>query len=227
MHKIKLAVFDMAGTVVNEDNVVYKTLQKAINEHGIAVDLQYVLAHGAGKEKLTAIKDIVKSKDVVISMEKSEEIYAHFKAELRQAYAQLKVTSYDGVEALLELLRKQGVKVALNTGYDRETAQLLLYKMQWKSGVHYDLLVTADDVFRGRPHPDMIFEAMNTFHITDPQYVLKAGDSIIDIEEGKNANCGVTVGVTTGAHTAEQLESADPTYVVGALLELKDKLLLA
>ena len=28
MHTIKLAVFDMAGTVVNEDNVVYKTLME-------------------------------------------------------------------------------------------------------------------------------------------------------------------------------------------------------
>ena len=28
---IKLVVFDMAGTTINEDNVVYKTLQKAVN----------------------------------------------------------------------------------------------------------------------------------------------------------------------------------------------------
>ena len=42
MYLIKLAVFDMAGTVVNEDNVVYKTLRKSINKHGFRVRLDYV-----------------------------------------------------------------------------------------------------------------------------------------------------------------------------------------
>lgn len=227
MHEIKLAIFDMAGTVVNEDNVVYKTLQKAISDHEIAVDLPYVLEHGAGKEKLTAIKDIIASKDASVGLSRAEEIYVYFKTELNKAYAALEVTSYDRVEMLLQLLKKSGVKVVLNTGYDRETAQLLLHKMQWQVGAQYDLLVTADDVTMGRPHPDMIFEAMNAFGITDPQFVLKAGDSIIDIEEGKNAKCGLTVGVTTGAHSAEQLKSSQPTYVVDALWELQDKLLLS
>lgn len=31
MSKIQLAVFDMAGTTVNEDNVVYKTVQKVLS----------------------------------------------------------------------------------------------------------------------------------------------------------------------------------------------------
>ncbi|NNE76548.1 MAG: HAD hydrolase-like protein, partial [Pricia sp.] len=56
----------------------------------------------------------------------------------------------------------------------------------------------------------------------DSERVLKAGDSIIDIEEGKNADCGITVGVTTGAHTEEQLLSAGPTYVLHSLSELTD-----
>lgn len=94
--------------------------------------------------------------------------------------------------------------------------------MKWKQGVHYDTLVTADDVKRGRPHPDMILKAMDVLQVSDPKKVLKAGDSIIDIEEGKNANCGVTIGVTTGAHTCEQLQSANADYVLDSLLELKN-----
>ena len=57
---IKMVVFDMAGTTVDEDNVVYKTLQKVINDAGYNFTLQQVLAVGAGKEKLQAIKDILK-----------------------------------------------------------------------------------------------------------------------------------------------------------------------
>ncbi len=54
-----MIVFDMAGTAIDENNVVYKTLQKAINETGYDFTLDQVLAEGAGKEKLQAIKDIL------------------------------------------------------------------------------------------------------------------------------------------------------------------------
>ena len=57
---IKMVVLDMAGTSVDEDNVVYKTLQQVINEAGHNFTLDEVLAEGAGKEKLQAIKDILK-----------------------------------------------------------------------------------------------------------------------------------------------------------------------
>jgi phosphoglycolate phosphatase-like HAD superfamily hydrolase len=50
--------------------------------------------------------------------------------------------------------------------------------------------------------------------------VLKAGDSAIDIEEGKRAGCGITVGVTTGAQTREQLEDAKPTLVLDSLPDI-------
>ncbi len=49
-----MIVFDMAGTTVDEQNVVYKTLQKAINREGYEFTLEQVLEQGAGKEKLKA-----------------------------------------------------------------------------------------------------------------------------------------------------------------------------
>ena len=219
MHNIELAVFDMAGTVVNENNVVYKTVQKAINKKGYDFTLEFVLEHGAGKEKHQAIKDILKADNNSIS-EPSEPIFEDFKQLLDEAYHDLKVTSFDGVEEVLTKLKSQHIKIALNTGYNRAIAELLLQKMNWTKGNQYDTLVTADDVLEGRPHPAMIIKAMQVLEVSDTNKVLKAGDSIIDIEEGKNALCGVTIGVTTGAHTEEQLKSAEPTYVLNSLIEL-------
>ncbi len=56
---IKMVVFDMAGTTVDENNIVYKTLQQVINAAGFDFSLEQVLTEGAGKEKLQAIKDIL------------------------------------------------------------------------------------------------------------------------------------------------------------------------
>lgn len=43
---------------------------------------------------------------------------------------------------------------------------------------------------------------------------------IIDIEEGKNAGCRLSIVITTGACTLQQLQSAKPDYVINNLLEL-------
>lgn len=218
MTTIKMVVFDMAGTTVNEHNVVYKTLCKAIHTNGVAVDLETVLEHGAGKEKFQAIQDILRVLDA--TEVDAEVIFEDFKVQLEEAYEQLEVTPVDGIEAVLEELKDRGIKVVLNTGYNSEVANDLLEKLSWEEGKHYDALVTADDVVKGRPHPDMILKAMDMLEVKNPQNVLKAGDSIIDIEEGKNANCGVTVGVLSGAQTRAQLETVNPDHILDSLASL-------
>ena len=47
---IKLVVFDMAGTTVDEDNVVYKMVRAAINAAGYRFSQEQVQAAGAGKK---------------------------------------------------------------------------------------------------------------------------------------------------------------------------------
>ncbi|WP_421802265.1 phosphonatase-like hydrolase [Flagellimonas sp.] len=222
MKKIQLAVFDMAGTTVNEDNVVYKTVRAALAKYGVEVSLNTVLEFGAGKEKFKAIADILK--ETRIENVDPNAVFQEFKKMLEEAYANLNVTTYDGVEELFKILKSKGVKVVLNTGYDQKTAQSLLNKLGWVPGEHIDALITADDVVKGRPSSEMIDKAMEMFKITESENVLKAGDSVIDIEEGKNANCGWTVGVLTGAQTRQQLATAEPTLILDSLANLAETL---
>lgn len=230
---IKLCVFDMAGTTVNEDNLVYKTVCDAINqilkEAGQTdkqVNLDLCLEFGAGKEKRQAISDILNERfkndnTVAIDIEKWTDIaFSVFKAALAQAYTQETVKTFDGMLDLFQKLKDSGRKVVLNTGYDSKTANKILTILGWSVGYELDMLITADDVDNGRPAPDMITLAMDKCGITNPQQVLKAGDSGIDIEEGKNAKCGLCVGVLTGAQTKEQLEKYAPDIVLAKLTDL-------
>lgn len=217
---IKMVVFDMAGTTVDEDNVVYKTLQKAINATGYTFTLEQVLEFGAGKEKLQAIKDILPLDGQIHSEEEAFRIFDNFKVLLKNAYEILDVKEQIGATDVFGQLKEKGIKVVLNTGYNRETAERLVQKIGWEEGVNFDALITASDVVLGRPNPDMIIKAMNTLGVENAQEVVKIGDSAIDIEEGKNADCGMTFGVTTGAQTATQLETAKPTHIVDSLQEM-------
>lgn len=219
INEIEMVVFDMAGTTINEQNIVYKSLHKSINKFGIDVSLELVLSLGAGKEKHQAIKDILEHINILDS-NKSQEIFEYFKEILDEEYLKAKVLPIEGVENVLQNLKKDGVKVVLNTGYSSHVANTLLEKLNWKKDNQFDALITADDVELGRPFPDMINKAMQLFGIKDASKVLKAGDSAIDIEEGKNAKCGITIGVLSGAQTRSQLEEAKPDYILDSLASL-------
>ena len=217
---IRMVVFDMAGTTIDEDNVVYKTLRKAINENGFDVSLDQVLEAGAGKEKSQAIKSILKEYLQKEDNKLSDDIYQHFIVLLNEAYRYLDVKPQPNAVELFKILKYKKVLVVLNTGYNSETAYSLLEKLGWVKGKEFDGLITASDVNNNRPDPDMILLAMKRFGIQNASEVVKLGDSIIDIEEGRNAGCALSIGITTGAHSFQQLQSADPDFIINDLLEL-------
>ncbi|KPQ18776.1 MAG: phosphonatase-like hydrolase HpnX [Algoriphagus marincola HL-49] len=221
---IQLVVFDMAGTTIDEDNVVYKTLQKSVENQGIPCTLEEALSIGGGKEKQQAIIDIMIALgvDPAEAAILSKRAFAWFKAKLTESYQKLEVRPCPGAAEVFSRLHKHGIQVVLNTGYNRETAQSLLDKLGWEIGKEYDLLVTASDVSASRPAPDMIQFAMRQLQVQDASKVLKIGDSAIDIEEGKHAGCGITLGITSGAQKYEQINQAKPDGIIDHLTGLID-----
>lgn len=229
--KIKLCVFDMAGTTVNEDNLVYKTVRDSINQSLRSADhsdkqvnLDLCLEYGAGKEKSKAIYDILNTlefSDAEIESLTST-AFATFKDSLATAYNQDTLAEFEGMSDLFKQLKNNGRHVVLNTGYDSKTANKILTILGWSVGSQVDALVTADDVDNGRPAPDMITLAMKQFNIEDSQLVLKAGDSGIDIEEGQNAGCGLVLGVLSGAQNEQQLAKYQPDVILNKLTDLHE-----
>ena len=218
--KIKMVVLDMAGTTVNEDNLVYKTLQASINAAGFEFSLNQVLEQGAGKEKREAIRSILahfanEHDDALVT-----QIYDHFIIALTEAYITANILPQPNAIQLFLALKERKIITVLNTGYDRMTACSILDKLNWKIGVEFDALVTASDVSRNRPDPDMIQFAMELFNLKQSRQVAKVGDSIVDINEGQNAGCELSIGITTGAHTASQLKTANPSAVINNLIDL-------
>ena len=216
---VELVVFDMAGTTVDEDNVVYKTVRDSINSRGYEFTLEQVLEAGAGKEKSQAIRDVLALDGNTHTDEEVAAIFAEFKSRLASAYDTLDVKEQPGASDVFSALRARGIKVVLNTGYDRSTAEKLIDKIGWSIGGNIDGLVTASDVSKGRPGPEMIQLAMKRTGVANAEAVVKIGDSQIDIVEGKNAECGLTFGITTGAQTEAMLRVASPSYVVQSLSE--------
>lgn len=215
-----MVVFDMAGTTVNEDNLVYKTLMNAINEANYSFSLEQVLAVAAGKEKREAIRSVLRTYGGHFEESDISIIYDNFIKNLTVAYQKEEILPQPGALALFKKLRDNNILSILDTGYDRSTAESIINKLGWKAGIDFDTLITASDVDQNRPEPDMILLAMKIHNVTDGRSVVKIGDSSIDIEEGKNAGCGLSIGITTGAHTREQLLAAKPDAIIDNLMEV-------
>ena len=223
--KIEMVVFDMAGTTVDEGNVVYRTLHKAIEKKCPSISFEDVLKWGAGKEKLQAIRETIIGTNSVLDEQNIQDAFQDFLVLLEEAYAHLIVVPTNNTERLFKELRELGIKVVLNTGYNAKTANSLIQKLNWIEGLHFDLLVTSSDVKHNRPKPDMILFAMDKLNIKDAATVIKVGDSTIDIEEGRNAGCKLNIGVTTGAHDKAELKTVNPDYIFDDIYDLKSVIL--
>lgn len=99
-----------------------------------------------------------------------------------------------GLLDVLAELRKRGVKIAGTTGYFRAAAERIAQAAA-RQGYTPDANVCGDDVPAGRPAPWMVYRCMEATGVYPPWTVLKVGDTLPDIHEGRNAGVW-SVGIT-------------------------------
>ncbi|MEE6177264.1 phosphonatase-like hydrolase [Mycobacterium sp. 050134] len=216
----ELVVLDMAGTTIDDGQQVYRVLAETAAAHGGTPTPDDIARwHGAAKhEALRALltppggdpPDALRLRAVV----------ADFHARVTAAYAAAAPVPLPGVPEALADLRRAGIRVALNTGFDREIAESLLKALDWQGDSVVDAVVCGTDVPAGRPAPFMIFRAMERLGVTDVARVLVAGDTPRDLEAGTNAGAAFVVGVLSGAGTAEELGTQRHTHLLPSVADL-------
>ena len=223
---IELVVFDMAGTTVAEGGAVYRCLRDTCAAYGVPVtdaDIRPV----KGLDKRDALRTLVTAssrRDELLPQ--LEGIHHDFVARMLAFYrTDPSVDEVPGTGATFRRLRRHGVKIALDTGFSREIAQTLIDRLGWERDHLIDASVASDEVERGRPHPFMIHALMGRLGVVEAGRVAKIGDAPADLFEGRNAGCGMVVGVTRGSSTREQLASCPHDYLIDTVVELPPLLL--
>lgn len=220
---IKLVVFDMAGTTVEDKDNVHGALISAFKKFDYEIlreDANKVM----GIPKPIAIGQLLKD-EFGVKGEKlktlTEKIHTEFLKDMIAFYrTDLSVKSKQNAEATFELLKAKKIKVGIDTGFSRDIADTIIKRLGWEKNKLIDFSITSDEVKNGRPHPDMIFEAMKIANIKSANEVAKVGDTISDLEEGTSAGCKFVVGITTGAYTRKQLEHHPHTHLIDDLMEI-------
>jgi phosphonatase-like hydrolase len=208
---IKLVVCDMAGTTVEEHGIVYKTLRQAMIEHGLTVsEAEMHPWHGAAKGAVTA-HFLDREPGLGVT---AKQIDHTFEELVTKAYAPPGATDLicPNLREWISQCKAAGIKVGLNTGYPVVIQEGLLADLKLDTMV--DCWVSASQVAEGRPYPYMVHRLMEQMGILDCSSVAKFGDTVNDIREGKNAGCGLVVGVLSGADSALDLYEAGADIVV-------------
>lgn len=128
------------------------------------------------------------------------------------------VRLFDGIAALVERVRRRGWKVAVVTGKSRRTAEFSLRELGlWD---RLDLLVSNDDLTRGKPDPEGIMLASARLGIPVDR-LLMVGDMPADVEAGRAAGAA-TAAVTWAAFRPELLRMAGADFVCERVEELAE-----
>lgn len=217
IHDVELVVMDMAGTTVRDGGEVPAAFRSALAAHGVAVtDDELAGVRGASKREV--IRTLVTRHQPDALPPLIDEVYAEFRAALAERYG-AGVRAVEGAEEVFDWLRRRGVRIALNTGFDRSITGLLLDALGWREGV-VDAVICGDEVREGRPAPYLIFRAMEATGAASVHRVMNVGDTELDLRAGWNAGVGWNVGVVSGGHARERLERAPHTHLIQSVASL-------
>ncbi len=204
--KIELVVFDWAGTTVDygsrAPSVVF---DRVFSAHGVKLTRSEI-DRPMGMEKKAHIRELLRSAAVGSQWRQSygrdwdetdvEALYQEFESALAQVVAEYSVP-IPGVIETVEKLRDMGIKIGSTTGYNADIMAHVTVRAA-DLGYSPDCLVTPDKTGAGRPAPFMVFRCMEELGVYPPRAVVKAGDTVMDILEGKNAGAW-SVGILTGS----------------------------
>ena len=94
----------------------------------------------------------------------------------------------------LDILEKtENLKRGLVTNTPKDCTKEVLKKFGLER--YFDVVVTGDDVSRGKPDPEIIFKACNHLEV-DPKETIMVGDTDSDVKAAKLAGCSV-IGIGT------------------------------
>ena len=127
-----------------------------------------------------------------------------------------------GVVETVNRLRRHGIRIGSTTG---------VVPAAKEKGYEPDVWFSPDSTGqKGRPYPYMIFRNIEALGIKKVRCVLKVGDTVSDIKEGKNAgvwSAGIVVGSSEMGLTQEEYEALSPEEKEEKCREVSEKFLEA
>ncbi len=98
-------------------------------------------------------------------------------------------------DTISTLEKLKGYKTGIITNTPKQCTHQILKNFDIEK--YFDIVMTSDQVLRGKPYPDLVFKACSVLNVK-PKDVVLIGDTDSDVKAGKSAGCTV-VGINIKA----------------------------
>ena len=212
----KAVLFDLIGTTVkeNDPDTINNCFLKAFRDNNVIADKDLFISN-RGKDKMEIIRlMLIDSRENNIA----DSIYNSFNKNVENNLNNFSAAA-DAIQ-VFSYLRRQSIKIGLGTGLSRDLFEKILSHLTWDKEL-FDYIGIASEIGKSRPHPAMVLDMMHKCNIANPQELLKIGDTVADIQEGKNANVKTAV-LLAGTQPAQELINEKPDFIFNDLIEIQN-----
>lgn len=205
----------MIGTTVktSSPDFIIDCFQKAFSKFNIKADDE-MLRSNRGKDKRVMVEEVLAANKQPMQM--AGEILFIFNKSVSDCIAEFK--EMEGVETVFSFLKARGIKTGIGSGFSEEIFTSVYHHLNWDK-YHLDYKGNSESLGKSRPDPAMIIDMMIKSGIENGKEFLKVGDTVADIQEGKNAGVRTAV-LLSGTQPEELLRKENPDYVLNSLTDL-------
>ena len=216
---ISLACCGLLGTVAQDDGMLERAFAEACATQGIVpgtADYAHYMVtvhQSQGQPAVDVFRGLFPD-----NPGRAEAAALSFERSFRAVVDRTGLEPVPGAGEAIAELRASGVRICVISGLSRRLVGLILDSLDWWRRV--DLALSADDVPRGCPWPDLMLAAMLRLGVEDVRAAAYAGRTASGVECAKRAGAGIIAGVLTGGHTRGRLRSAGATHFISEIAEL-------
>jgi HAD superfamily hydrolase (TIGR01509 family) len=208
----ELAIFDFDGTLADTFPPIVAAANDALEAHGferreegavrvlVGLPLEVVMERLAGRRCRRA--------EVGALCERYRSRFSEI--------APLTTHLFDGMRETIEQAHAAGRKLAIATSRRRSSLVSILEAHALVE--RFGLLVGADCVTHGKPHPEMVHRVLHHYRL-QPDRAVVIGDTTFDLQMGRAAGTD-TCAVTWGSHSRDELGAEEPDHIVQSAREL-------
>ncbi|HEY3981254.1 MAG TPA: HAD hydrolase-like protein [Streptosporangiaceae bacterium] len=212
----RLACFGLIGTTVADDGILERAYAEAIATQGVVTGTT-AYARGMAQVHRSRGKAVI---DVLRELFPENEARAQaaclaFDKSLSGAVQRFGIHPVPGAPEALDELAGAGWRSCVISSVSRRQLHGMLDALGWHD--RFDLAVSADEVPRGCPWPDLVLHGMLNLGVDDVRDTVVVQATESGVLAGRRAGAGLVAGVLTGAHPAARLRSAGATQVLGTV----------
>lgn len=211
---IRCAIFDLDGTLLDTITTITHYVNLVLDRHGIPVisedECKYFVGNGARK----LIDRVMESRKITDS-DTALRVYEEYNREYNADTLYL-TKPYDGIKELLLALKERKISLAVLSNKPDEATKDIIPAFFPNT---FAIVHGGRDGIMLKPAPDGVLEILDELGAS-PDELMYVGDTNVDMFTGKNAGARMTVGVSWGFRTREELKESGADVIVDTPSEI-------